>query len=523
MTTIRQIAADSIATLQKPGPTPAREAAFRRFFLLWLTHPQSVAAMAATWLTREPMPARTGRLVYGYLLHVLHTEESRAANFAVLEILRRAGGHPGPALFPLPGRPRTRDSDGIASLVAAVTDPTAGSVAAGSVAAGSVDWPSWRITCIVCGNAYRRLLAAGRRDLADRLFILWGDLEDRARRDSRALVLHPDFFLNIGHGAIVLALSLGQRLGWMPERPLLAIEEPDAHNPTLRQLLAPHVSRGSTADMRDGKCMVETVHGYKPYRFADGRLVGTPEFLASVFHRWTIETGTPPLPAPEGGDALLRAAGVDPDRPFVTLHVREPGFNRNSRIATLNRNADPATYLPAIDRLIAQGYQVVRMGDASMAPLPPRQGLVDYARSSAKRPDLDMALVATCGFHIGTSSGLSLMPVLFDRPVLFTNWLPLGDEVWSRRSLFLFKRVYSFADGPLDAETARRRFSALFTPDDMTAAGGYPVNNTPAEITAAVEQMLAFVQAGADHGDVDGPITVAGQTSPPVGPESRRG
>ncbi|HVA41598.1 MAG TPA: TIGR04372 family glycosyltransferase, partial [Candidatus Binataceae bacterium] len=85
------------------------------------------------------------------------------------------------------------------------------------------------------------------------------------------------------------------------------------------------------------------------------------------------------------GSEELRKAGIDPERWFVCLHVREPGFHRAwHKTHPGTRNADVSTYLKAVRSIVERGGQVVRMGDPSMKPLPRIEGLFDYAHSSIK-------------------------------------------------------------------------------------------------------------------------------------------
>lgn len=103
------------------------------------------------------------------------------------------------------------------------------------------------------------------------------------------------------------------------------------------------------------------------------RLSGSTPLVRDLF--WALARGAAPararlLPAHEAaGRALLETLGIPDGAPVVTVHCREAGYLED-RADQDYRNADIATYVPAIERLAAAGYHVVRLGDASMTPLP---------------------------------------------------------------------------------------------------------------------------------------------------------
>src|SRR3546814_3430723 len=97
------------------------------------------------------------------------------------------------------------------------------------------------------------------------------------------------------------------------------------------------------------------------------------------------------------------------------------------------RDARIADYRPAIEYLTASGGYVVRLGDRSMTRAEPQAGLVDYPFTEAKSDWMDIYLAARCRFHDGTSSGMSFVPLLFGRPALLTNWIPLAQDRKSTR------------------------------------------------------------------------------------------
>ena len=98
--------------------------------------------------------------------------------------------------------------------------------------------------------------------------------------------------------------------------------------------------------------------------------------------------------------------GVSLKRPIVCLHARESGYwGRTGDPTHSTKNADILSFVPAIQFLTDNGYQVVRLGDPSMRPLPELKFTFDYAHSEYKSDFLDLYLITRSVFLLCTSSG----------------------------------------------------------------------------------------------------------------------
>ena len=135
----------------------------------------------------------------------------------------------------------------------------------------------------------------------------------------------------------------------------------------------------------------------------------------------------PPGAIVKEGWRTMGRLGVPEGAWLVSLHVREPGFFRQHKEHSTDtyRNADIKTYTKAIEAVAAHGGWVIRMGDASMTPLPPMDNVVDYALSDTKSDWMDVFLWSRSRFHIGTISGAGMVPVAFGVPVVATNTFPV--------------------------------------------------------------------------------------------------
>jgi putative glycosyltransferase (TIGR04372 family) len=107
------------------------------------------------------------------------------------------------------------------------------------------------------------------------------------------------------------------------------------------------------------------------------------------------------------------------------------------------RDAKIDDYLPAIDLIVKRGGWVIRMGDASMKPLPPLPNVIDYAHSTLKTPKADMFISLGCRFFLGTNSGFATVPAIYGVRCVFSNWLPIGLPFWPSHSLLMPKLFWN--------------------------------------------------------------------------------
>jgi putative glycosyltransferase (TIGR04372 family) len=214
--------------------------------------------------------------------------------------------------------------------------------------------------------------------------------------------------------------------------------------------------------------------------------------------RWAAE-GRPPLLSltPEDrnlGERMLAELGVPKDAWYVGLHVREAGFyaEASSGIST-HRNASIADYEDAIREITSRGGWVIRLGDNSMKPLSPRERIIDYAVSRQKSPSMDMFLLATSRFVVGTTSGLTTACLSFGTPMVLCNCISNDWQLWTGQTDFIPKRLRERRTGRYltVGETYRMPVQGYLINNVVTNAKGYEiVSNTAEEIAEAVRYKL---------------------------------
>ncbi len=90
------------------------------------------------------------------------------------------------------------------------------------------------------------------------------------------------------------------------------------------------------------------------------------------------------------------------------------------------RDADVRSYLQAAERLTNLGYTVIRMGQIVGEPLrSDNPNIIDYATNGMRSEFLDIYLGAFCKFCISTGTGWDVIPTIFRRRIMYSNFLPI--------------------------------------------------------------------------------------------------
>ncbi len=234
------------------------------------------------------------------------------------------------------------------------------------------------------------------------------------------------------------------------------------------------------------------------YDVPDGRALDRILAYLIIQRQWEDENRPPLLTLSpdhvERGRRNMRALGMPEDAWFVSLHVREPGAHGEVMPWDHNalRNARIEDYFPAIEAITAAGGWVVRIGDASMKPLPPMHRVIDYAHADVRSDWMDLFCCSRCRFLVGTCSGPDSVALAFGVPVVGTNWFPLGFWPNSTKDLFVHKLLRRRDDGRfLDIrESVEPPLAGMHWPKYYEDRGLDVLDNTPADITGAVAEML---------------------------------
>ena len=128
----------------------------------------------------------------------------------------------------------------------------------------------------------------------------------------------------------------------------------------------------------------------------------------------------------EEGKKRLVEIGINPDKPYVCLIVRDGGhYKSKGEIESAGYeflNFDINNFSGVAEALIESGFQVIRMGSGSERPFTSKpDGVIDYALSRNRSEFLDVFIAATCEFAVSTQTGPDAVCMLFRRPVMYLD------------------------------------------------------------------------------------------------------
>jgi putative glycosyltransferase (TIGR04372 family) len=183
----------------------------------------------------------------------------------------------------------------------------------------------------------------------------------------------------------------------------------------------------------------------EPQRTITGSRDTKGMFAKSSFHINFLDSQT------STGYRYLESCGVDPNDRWVCLCVRDSAYLNTFLPKTTGdwtyhdfRDSDIDNYLTAAEYLAEEGVKVFRMGKTVSKPMPSSHpSIIDYASSEQRSDFLDVWLIANCYFCISTNLGLDAVSLVFKRPLLIVNALPLMHIQSYHESIFVPKHLHS--------------------------------------------------------------------------------
>jgi putative glycosyltransferase (TIGR04372 family) len=242
----------------------------------------------------------------------------------------------------------------------------------------------------------------------------------------------------------------------------------------------------------------------------DGREWYWAAACAEIQARWEREGHAPLLQLTESDHArarpLLSRLGLPPGRPYVCVHAREPGYHKERGIASQShRNADIMSFVPTMQFLVDNGFTVIRMGDPTMRPLPPMEGVIDYCHHPARDPWLDVYLIASARFFVGCTSGLVMVAHVFGTPTALSHFVPPCARPYTNRDLFLPRLYWSEPEGRVLSieESLTPPLATMFYYDRIRALGIRVIDPSADDIKQLATEMFERSQGAAYTADDD--------------------
>ncbi|MET4419007.1 TIGR04372 family glycosyltransferase [Bradyrhizobium sp. RT3a] len=273
-------------------------------------------------------------------------------------------------------------------------------------------------------------------------------------------------------------------------------------NQAFLKLFAPHVTIVEDQALVDDLLPYQRLVGDQFIALRGGGLLAEPWAHAAARAQvaWAEQNRGPLVSIPSElrlqGARKLRDAGVTADW-FVAIHIREGGFHGDGPGTTRqHRSGNVNDYLEGIAHITSRGGAVVRLGDRSMTPLAPREGVFDYAHSNIKSPEMDLFLCAEARLFVGTTSGLTTAVQALGTPMLLVNCISNDCQFWHDTTEFTVQRVYDRREKRYLSlrETYRQPIQALLIDAGLVARYGLEIQaNGPDDIAAAIRYKLDFM------------------------------
>ncbi len=194
------------------------------------------------------------------------------------------------------------------------------------------------------------------------------------------------------------------------------------------------------------------------------------------------------------------ALSIDLNKPMVCVHARETkwydylGRSSEERVNNRHRCLNIEAFLPAIDWLVKNGWQVVRIGDRFSSPVD-HGNLFDLASHPERSGALELFLMMNSRFVICGESGVNEAVTLLGRPALLVGIVDLlGSYPLRVESQLLPRTVIDTEKG--HPVSIRERFDKDFSeyPLDMNRFDPKPCD--PDQILQAVCSMADEAENG---------------------------
>jgi putative glycosyltransferase (TIGR04372 family) len=203
------------------------------------------------------------------------------------------------------------------------------------------------------------------------------------------------------------------------------------------------------------------------------------------------------------GAAGLAAMGLPKGAKFICLTVRDSAYlaaHQPDRDHSYHdyRDSDIQNYVLAAESLARLGYYVIRMGvNVHEAMKCDTKGVIDYAANGMRSDFMDIYLGAKCEFCISVGTGFDAIPLIFRRPIVYVNMVPIL-YLFTFRSQFLGIVKHHFDIKTKKeltlSEILARGAGHCVRASDFEAKGIYLVENSPNEICDTVIEMVQRVE-----------------------------
>lgn len=353
------------------------------------------------------------------------------------------------------------------------------------------------------GSCAHPFYFGGRFDVAEEVQLILVSELDRMLNRSKGLRQETAHFSAIGHNALLDYLVKATVLGIVPSENLeLVVGHHPIANRTYADLWIPELRKLGIRVSEQTESMAEP--NLEVWPTAHDGYVPACSLYGTVEAKWKQQHRAPILELPESvstnGHEALCAAGFDPDKWFVGLHLRS-GRSPERQL----RNSTISKFQKSIEEIIIAGGQVVIVGDlVDDETLPRIPNLVDtrgMKLSDIIRESIHIFVWAKARFFVGNLSGGTHPPRTFGTPTL---WVDLHPSAHFRpphpEDIYIPKLIRSREKNrflSLKELYSPAHFYAQTESTEFAAKKGYEIrDSSEVEIQRAVGDMLTQTLKG---------------------------
>ncbi len=161
------------------------------------------------------------------------------------------------------------------------------------------------------------------------------------------------------------------------------------------------------------------------------------------------------------GNNLLKKIKISKNAKIVCINIRDDMYLKknfpNKNFSYQNyRDSNIENFIPIIKKLLKKGYFVIRMGKNVKKKMKIKnQNFLDYPFSKFRSDFMDIFLVRKCNFYIGSNTGLDCLAIIFRKPLLSVNMLPIS-------LFYLFKKKILIAPKILYRDKKKLNLHQIF-------------------------------------------------------------
>ena len=203
------------------------------------------------------------------------------------------------------------------------------------------------------------------------------------------------------------------------------------------------------------------------------------------------------------GLTFLKKHNIEKEK-FICFIIRTSEYydsmNKSSREENYSyRNVNQENYVQVLKYLINKGYKIIRMGKGTKSKFPfEHKNFIDYSLSKDRSDFLDIWLSANCKFFLHSGTGIGVIPLLFNVPIVSTEQMtPLRTLSWLPKSIHLPRPIKNRNNKMLNVkEIIEYGLHWKVVQSEYDKLKIRPIENEPEEILNAVIEMENQIEKG---------------------------